>query len=136
MLRFALSVVAMFVLCFQSIADVAGGDDETTVRVFIFAGQSNMVGSDSKIEEIDRFPPFTGLDNPQTSVRFSYCLGREDKLVSEGWEPLRPVYNVVGPELSFARELTRRPALTQSAATLIFADAHAHRQPSLISRRP
>jgi len=102
-----LSVVAMFVLCFQSIADVAGGDDDTTVRVFIFAGQSNMVGSDSKIEEIDRFPPFTGLDNPQTSVRFSYCLGREDKLVSEGWEPLRPVYNVVGPELSFAREVTR-----------------------------
>ena len=66
-----------------------------------------MVGSDSKIEDIDRFPPFAGLDKPQMNVRFSYCLGREDKLVSEGWEPLRPVYNVVGPELSFAREVTR-----------------------------
>jgi hypothetical protein len=97
----------VFVLYIHSSAGTARGDDDTTVRVFIFAGQSNMVGSDSKIEEIDRFPPFTGLDNPQTSVRFSYCLGREDKLVSEGWEPLRPVYNVVGPELSFARELTR-----------------------------
>ena len=108
MLRFAMSLVAVFMLCFHSSAGTARGDDDTTVRVFIFAGQSNMVGSDSKIEDIDRFPPFVGLEKPQSSVRFSYCLGREDKLVSEGWEPLRPVYNVVGPELSFAREVTRR----------------------------
>jgi hypothetical protein len=107
MLRFALTLVTVFVLYIHSSAGTARGDDDTTVRVFIFAGQSNMVGSDSKIEDIDRFPPFGGLDKPQTSVRFSYCLGREDKLVSEGWEPLRPVYNVVGPELSFAREVTR-----------------------------
>ena len=30
------------------------------VRVFIFAGQSNMVGSDSKVGDIERFPPFSG----------------------------------------------------------------------------
>ena len=107
MLRFAMSFVAIFVLCFHANAATARGDDDTTVRVFIFAGQSNMVGSDSKIDDIDRFAPFAGLGKPQTSVRFSYCLGREDKLVSEGWETLRPVYNVVGPELSFAREVTR-----------------------------
>ncbi len=107
MLRFALSFVTVFMLCFHSSASTAKGADDTTVRVFIFAGQSNMVGSDSKIEDIDRFPPFAGLNKPQTSVRFTYCLGREDKLVSEGWEPLRPVFNVVGPELSFAREVTR-----------------------------
>jgi len=107
MLRFALTLVTVFVLYLHSSAGTARGDDDTTVKVFIFAGQSNMVGSDSKIEDIDHFPPFGGLDKPQTSVRFSYCLGREDKLVSEGWEPLRPVYNVVGPELSFAREVTR-----------------------------
>jgi hypothetical protein len=107
MLRIALSLVAVFVLCFRSSTGTARGEDDTTVRVFIFAGQSNMVGSDSKIEDIDRFPPFAGLDKPQTSVRFSYCLGREDKLVSEGWESLQPVYNVVGPELSFARKVTR-----------------------------
>ncbi len=77
------------------------------MRVFIFAGQSNMVGSDSKIEDVVRFPPFVGLDRPQENVRFSYCLGREDKVASDGWEPLRPVYNVVGPELSFAHEVTR-----------------------------
>ncbi len=29
--------------------------DTNTVRVFIFAGQSNMVGSDSKVEDIKRF---------------------------------------------------------------------------------
>ena len=82
--------------------------DESVVRVFIFAGQSNMVGSDSKIGDISLYPPFAGLDQPQPKVRFSYCLGREDKLESESWEPLRPVANVVGPELSFAREVSRR----------------------------
>ena len=107
MLRFALLMVPMFGFCFHTSVDAAQGDNETTVRVFIFAGQSNMVGSDSKIEDVVRFPPFVGLDRPQENVRFSYCLGREDQVASDGWEPLRPVYNVVGPELSFAREVTR-----------------------------
>ena len=31
-------------------------DDQKTLRVFIFAGQSNMVGSDSKVQDIKRFP--------------------------------------------------------------------------------
>ena len=82
-------------------------DDDTTVRVFIFAGQSNMVGSDSEVEDIDLFPPFAGLDQPRADVRFSYCIGREDKVRSGGWTALKPVDNVVGPELSFAREVTR-----------------------------
>lgn len=82
-------------------------DDDNTVRVFIFAGQSNMVGADSRSEDIQRFPPFAGLDAPQANVRFSYCLGREDKTTSKGWEVLRPVNNVVGPELSFARQVTQ-----------------------------
>ena len=81
--------------------------DDTTVRVFIFAGQSNMVGSDSKVEDIQRFPPFAGLEAPQPAVRFAYCLGREEKTTSEGWEPLHPVNNTVGPELSFAATLTK-----------------------------
>ncbi|MBI1313668.1 hypothetical protein GC176_20440 [bacterium] len=82
-------------------------DDNSTVRVFIFAGQSNMVGSDSKVQDIKRFPPFARLEAPQESVRFSYCLGRENKTTSDGWVDLQPVNNVVGPELSFAREVTR-----------------------------
>lgn len=80
-------------------------DDQTTLRVFIFAGQSNMVGSDSKVQDLQQFPPFVGLEAPQPRVRFSYCLGREDKRTSEGWVDLQPVDNVVGPELSFARKV-------------------------------
>ena len=80
-------------------------EPQKPVRVFIFAGQSNMVGSDSKVSDIDRFPPFTGLGAPQPNVRFSYCIGRENKLKSNGWTALSPVNNVVGPELSFARKV-------------------------------
>lgn len=80
---------------------------DKTLRVFIFAGQSNMVGSDSKVEDIDRYPPFAGLDKPQVGVRFSYCIGRETKLQSDGWVDLAPVDGVVGPELSFARKVVR-----------------------------
>ena len=81
--------------------------DDKTLRVFIFAGQSNMVGSDSKVKDIKRFPPFTGLDMPQEKVLYSYNLGRENKVVSNGWVALKPVDNVVGPELSFARKVSQ-----------------------------
>ncbi len=83
-------------------------EDNQTVRVFIFAGQSNMVGSDSKAKDISRFPPFAGLELPQENVRFSYNLGREEKRTSNGWIPLQPVDEVVGPELSFARRLSQQ----------------------------
>ncbi len=42
-------------------------DDATTLRVFIFEGQSNMVGSDSHVEDIRRFPPFVGLEAPRVA---------------------------------------------------------------------
>ena len=77
------------------------------MRVFIFAGQSNMVGSDSHTSDIKRFPPFIGLDQPQDNVLFSYNIGREDKLTSNGWTSLKPVDGVVGPELSFARRVSQ-----------------------------
>ena len=75
-------------------------NDARTLRVFILAGQSNMVGSDSKVADIGRFPPFSGLDQPQPNVMFSYCIGRENKTQSDGWVDLQPVNNVVRPELS------------------------------------
>ena len=81
--------------------------DAAPLRVFIFAGQSNMVGSDSKVKDIQRFPPFRGLESPQTDVKFSYCIGRENKMRSNGWVDLESVDEVVGPELSFARKVTR-----------------------------
>ncbi len=86
--------------------EAAETGDDKTLRVFIFAGQSNMVGSDSKVKDIGRFPPFVGLEKAQEQVRFSYCLGRENKTRSDGWVKLQPVNGVVGPELSFARKVT------------------------------
>jgi len=80
--------------------------DNKTLRVFIFAGQSNMVGSDSKVKDIRRFPPFAGLEESQSDVKFSYSIGRENKMESNGWVDLQPVNNVVGPELSFARKVS------------------------------
>lgn len=77
------------------------------MRVFIFAGQSNMEGADSKVKDIQRFPPFVGLDMPQDKVLFSYSIGREEKRASQGWVALQPVNNFVGPELSFARKVTQ-----------------------------
>lgn len=88
-------------------AGLLRAQDDKTLRIFIFAGQSNMVGSDSKVKDISRFPPFAGLDKPQPAVKFSYSIGREDKMQSNGWVDLQPVDNVVGPELSFAREVLR-----------------------------
>ena len=101
------SLVRLLLLFPVALSGNLSAQDDQTVRVFIFAGQSNMVGSDSKVEDIKRFPPFSGLEAPQTKVRFSYCLGRENKTKSEGWIDLQPVNNIVGPELSFAREVTR-----------------------------
>lgn len=100
--HFAATTFLLLFICFDS----AFGNDED-VRVFIFAGQSNMVGSDSKVQDIHQFPPFVGLEAAQPDVRFTYCLGRENKTQSDGWVNLQPVNNIVGPELSFAREVTR-----------------------------
>ncbi len=94
--------VALMLLWASRGAVAAPGADKT-LRVFIFAGQSNMVGADSRAEHIALYPPFEGLEQPQQAVKFTHCIGREDKARSDGWTELRPVNNTVGPELSFAR---------------------------------
>lgn len=96
----------MLTCCFL-LSHQKGADSAEPVRVFIFAGQSNMVGSDSKVADIQRFPPYRGLEKPQTDVKFSYCIGRENRTKSSGWVELQAVKQVVGPELSFARKVTR-----------------------------
>jgi len=98
-------LVALVLFFFACAGTLRAQEDDKTLRVFIFAGQSNMVGSDSKAGDIAQFPPFAGLDKPQERVKFSYCIGREDMLKSEGWVALQPVDGVVGPELSFARRV-------------------------------
>lgn len=77
--------------------------DSKTLRVFIFAGQSNMVGTHARVADIQRFPPFASLDKPQEDVLFSYKMGREKMTTSEGWIPLQPTGDYFGPELSFGR---------------------------------
>ena len=85
-------------------ASVLGAGKE--IDVFVFAGQSNMEGADSKVADVDRFPPFRGVAEPRPDVRFWHVIGREDKADSKGWVPLQPVRGMVGPELVFAREVT------------------------------
>ncbi len=105
--KFSLSVLAVILSWVLNMPVAAQtNDDHETMRIFIFAGQSNMVGSDSKVGDIKRFPPYAGLEDPQEKVLFTYCLGRENKKRSEGWVALQHVNNVVGPELSFARRVT------------------------------
>lgn len=94
-----------------SLALVAGASptqkDPKTLRVFIFAGQSNMVGSHSRATDIKLFPPFAGLNQPQENVMYSYSIGREDMNSSNGWTTLKPLDSVIGPEVSFARTVAR-----------------------------
>ncbi len=100
-------VVVALLLPWIGANSLGAQEDSKTLRVFIFAGQSNMVGSDSKVQDIQRFPPFAGLEKAQKDVMFSYCIGRENKIKSDGWVDLQAVNGVVGPELSFAREIKR-----------------------------
>ena len=99
-----LAAILLWPLALPVIAQT--NDDHKTLRIFIFAGQSNMVGSDSKVKDIKRFPPYAGLEEAQDKTLFTYCLGRENKTRSKGWEALAPINNIVGPELSFARKVT------------------------------
>lgn len=105
--RAIIAFFLLFLTAFATSLPAETNEDDKTLRVFIFAGQSNMVGSDSRVDDIKRFPPFAGLEQPQRGVKFSYCIGRENKMTSDGWVDLEPVNNVVGPELSFAREVSR-----------------------------
>lgn len=66
-----------------------------------------MEGADSKAADVDRFPPFVGWAEPFTSVRYSYVLGRETKKRSDGWVPLQCIDGMVGPEIGFARTVTK-----------------------------
>ncbi len=100
-------VLAVACLVTIPVASLRADDDTKTLRVFIFAGQSNMVGTHSRVEHIPRFPPYVGLDKPQADVLFSYNLGRETKETSQGWVPMQPTGDYFGPELSFARRVSQ-----------------------------
>ena len=79
--------------------------DEVT-RIFLFAGQSNMVGSDANSDRIDDYPNFKGAGGPQRDVLYSYILGNGDE-ASKGWVPLKPLRSF-GPEVTFARRVRQQ----------------------------
>ena len=68
---------------------------DAVTRVFIFAGQSNMVGSDSRVDDVNNFAPFKGYGGIQQDVLFWYCIGRENKTKSNGWGQLKPIRDIV-----------------------------------------
>lgn len=107
MIRACLLLPPLFAFFVTSQMVARAQPSELPLRVFIFAGQSNMVGSDSNVADVERFPPFAGLESAQPQVRYSYCIGRENKERSKGWVNLAPVNKIVGPELSFARRVTQ-----------------------------
>ena len=102
-----ISIFLVFSLILFCLPNGNSAEKDATLRVFIFAGQSNMVGSDSRVRDIKNFPPFLGIENVQKNIKFSYLIGRENKTASNGWVDLQPVNNIVGPELSFAREVSQ-----------------------------
>ncbi len=79
---------------------------EEVTRVFLFAGQSNMVGSDAHADRIDDYPNFKGAGEPQSDVPYSYILGNGDE-ASKGWVPLKPLRSF-GPEVMFARRVRQQ----------------------------
>jgi hypothetical protein len=98
--------LACFVILLALVAIVAeqpAAAADNVTRVFIFAGQSNMTGSDSKESLVDNHPPFKGAAAPQKDILFSYNVGADKK--SDGWVAMAPVNGVFGPEMTFARKL-------------------------------
>ena len=102
-------IAALLTCCSNTLSAAQSAPEDTkTLRVFIFAGQSNMVGSDSNANEIDDFASFMGTGDEQTKIRYAYAIGRESMHRSKGWSTLQPVNNVVGPELSFGKMVSEQ----------------------------
>ena len=98
---------------------------EEVTRVFLFAGQSNMVGADAQADRIDDYPHFKGAGEPQSDVLYSYILGSGDE-ASKGWVPLKPLRSF-GPEVTFARRVgqTRRSLSARSGDVASGRERHA-----------
>jgi hypothetical protein len=100
-----ISEIALTILAWAFLVTESTFADEET-RVFIFAGQSNMVGADAMTARIDDFPDFKGAGTPQRDVLYSYILGNGDE-ASRDWTPLKPLRSF-GPEVTFARRVKQR----------------------------
>jgi hypothetical protein len=97
---------ALTILCWLALAAPGRAQGSTPpLRVFLFAGQSNMVGADTDPELAETYPPYAGITKPRADVRYAYSVGRSE---SDGFAPLGPVDADFGPELTFARRVTER----------------------------
>lgn len=76
-------------------------DVSKPVKVFLFAGQSNMVGSDAHAGRIDDYPMFKGAGVPRDDVLFAR-LPEKEQSAPAAWGPLQPM-DAFGPEITFAR---------------------------------
>jgi len=99
------SLLATLAVTVMTVTTWAQTPEAEDIRVFIFAGQSNMEGADTNQDEVGRHPPFRGSMKPQEDVLYSYNLGRDSK--SNGWTALQPVDGRFGPEITFAGSLKR-----------------------------
>ncbi len=102
------STIFLLLASFLPAQDEAPVADKV-VRLFVFAGQSNMEGADTKASDIDRYPPFRGVGRPRDDVRYWFMLGPPGpKCETEGWVALGPDHaGRFGPELTFAESITR-----------------------------
>ena len=103
--RRSILLAAVFLLVSSVIQTQPACADEVT-RVFLFAGQSNMVGADAHAERIDDYPDFRGAGAEQSDVLYSDILGNGDE-ASQGWVPLKPLRSF-GPEVTFARRVKQQ----------------------------
>jgi hypothetical protein len=105
-LRFRKAIVTALTLVAMAFLTDGSAIGEEVTRVFLFAGQSNMVGSDAHADRIDDYPEFKGAGEPQSDVLYSYNLGNGNE-ASNGWVPLKPLRSF-GPEVTFARRVRQR----------------------------
>lgn len=100
-------LLPLFIACTVAFAGILPASDSAKpIKVFIFAGQSNMVGADAHAARIDDYPMFKGAGAPQSDVLYAR-LPKSEQDAFAGWGPLAPVESF-GPEITFARLLKTR----------------------------
>lgn len=89
-----------------TIQSLLAADPSKPVKVFLLAGQSNMVGADARTERINEYPEFEGAGSPQDDVLFVQ-LSDANQAEPAVWGRLAPGESF-GPEITFARAFKAR----------------------------
>lgn len=102
-LRFLVAVVFVLLRVLPCAAE-----GSKPVKVFLFAGQSNMEGADAHRDRIDQFPAFRGAGAVQSNVLF-VSLPRDPEGKGAVWGPM-VAGEPFGSEVTFARMVGSREA--------------------------